>query len=477
MGALPQILIHADAVDFIDDGALEALFAHAEPDPAQVREIVSRSVALEPLTVAETAVLLAVRNPEMLDEIFAAARGLKRAVYGNRIVLFAPLYIGNDCVNECAYCAFHAGNRDVARRTLSDEQIRREVQALENAGHRRTILVFGEHPRYDAHYMAHCLELVYSVRAGRGEIRRASVNAAPLDVAGFRTVAAAGIATFQIFQETYHHATYARVHGTRSRKSDYLWRLSAMDRAMEAGIGDVGIGALFGLYDWRFEVLGLVAHARHLMERHGAGPHTLSFPRLQPASGVQMDRLGEEWLVSDADYRRMVAILRLAVPYAGMVCTARESADVRRSALALGVTQMDAGTRIDLGGYTEASDSQVFEREQFRIGDVRPLDEVVRELLDGDFIPSFCTACYRLGRTGERFMEQARPGEVHRLCTPNALATLQEYLIDYASPATRALGEGRLREEVARIEGPRERRAVVARLRRIAEGGERDLYA
>jgi len=314
---------------------------------------------------------------------------------------------------------------------------------------------------------------VYAVKAGRGEIRRVNVNAAPLDVAGFATVKAAGIGTYQIFQETYHRATYARMHPPGTRKSDYLWRLSAMDRAMQGGVDDVGIGALFGLYDWRFEVLGLVAHALHLQKCFGVGPHTVSFPRIQPACGVELE---DDWRVSDADFKRLIAVLRLAVPYTGLICTARESAEIRRAVLDFGVSQIDAGSRIELGGYTEVGDAQVLQREQFALGDLRPLDEVVRELLQTGYIPSWCTSCYRLGRTGEHFMEFAIPGFIKRFCTPNALTTLMEYLTDYATPETRAEGERLIAAELAKMpESPR-KRELVDRLRRIREAGERDLY-
>ena len=426
------------ACDFIDEARIESLLD--EPvDAAEVRDVIAKSLAKEPLTEAETAVLLNAESPHLVDEIFDAARQLKRDVYGNRIVLFAPLYIGNECVNDCAYCGFRCGNKAAIRRTLNVPEVQAQVTALEQQGHKRLILVFGEHPWYTPEFIADTVRAVYAVKDGHGEIRRVNINAAPLDHDGFRTVKAAGIGTYQVFQETYHHATYAEVHPYGTRKADYLWRLDALDRAYESGCDDVGIGALFGLYDWRFEVLGLVSHARHLMAKFNCGPHTISFPRLRPASGVHLD---ERWLVSDDDFKRLVAILRLSVPYTGMILTAREPANVRQELLGFGVSQIDAGSRIELGGYTEAGDAQqqVCEREQFELGDVRSLDEVVGQLLTDGYIPSFCTACYRLGRTGEQFMEFAIPGFIERLCTPNALTTLQEYLVDYASPATRALG-------------------------------------
>jgi 2-iminoacetate synthase len=460
--------------DFIDENLIHELL-NIEPSPQQVREIIAKSLAKEPLAVAETAALVNTRAPELISEIFDAARKLKRDVYGNRIVLFAPLYIGNLCINDCKYCGFRRSNTEAKRRTLSSLEIRAQVAVLERQGHKRLILVFGEHSKYSPEFIAETVRTVYSVHEGHGDIRRVNINAAPLDHAGYRTVKEAGIGTYQVFQETYHHVTYAKVHPRDTRKGDYLWRLDALDRAWESGCDDVGIGALFGLYDWRFEVLGLVRHAHHLMDKFGCGPHTISFPRLRPASGVQLD---DRWLVSDDELKRIVAILRLSVPYTGMILTAREPAELRRELLGFGVSQIDAGSRIELGGYTEAGDAQqqIREREQFELGDVRSLDTVIGELLADDYIPSFCTACYRLGRTGEEFMEFAIPGFIQRLCTPNGLTTLKEYLVDYASPATRSLGEQLIQRELDKMPDGNRKQEVVRRLRQIETTGARDLY-
>lgn len=457
--------------DFIDESAIEELLTSPPADMAEIDEIIAKSMAKQPLSVEETSRLLSNGSPEALERIYAAARQLKRDVYGNRIVLFAPLYIGNLCRNDCAYCAFRRSNKQVVRRTLEEEDIRRQVMALEQMGHKRLIVVFGEHPHYDAEFIAECVQHVYAVKSGRGEIRRVNVNAAPMDHRGYEIVKSAGIGTYQIFQETYHHETYRRVHPGITRKSDYLWRLDGVARAIEAECDDVGIGALFGLYDWRFEVLSLVSHALHLQRHYNVGPHTISFPRLRPASGVKLD---EQYLVSDADFQRLVAVLRLAVPYTGLILTAREPAEVRRTVLEFGVSQIDAGSRIELGGYTEAGDAQIMEREQFHLGDVRPLDAVMRELLENDYIPSFCTACYRLGRTGEQFMEFAIPGFIQNLCTPNALTTLLEYLLDYASPETRAAGMAAIARELERMPDGAQKRQLQERLAQI-EHGQRDL--
>ena len=457
--------------DFIDDEHLHGLL-NRSADAAEVRDIIAKSMAKQPLAVEETAALLAADSPELIEEIFAAARQLKRNVYGNRIVIFAPLYIGNECNNDCQYCAFRHTNKQVIRRTLDEDEIRNQVLALENKGHKRLILVFGDHPQYDADFIAECVRHVYGTASRHGEIRRVSINAAPMDHQGYAIINAAKIATYQIFQETYHHETYHRVHPPNTRKAEYLWRLDGVARAIEAECDDVGIGALFGLYDWRFEVLGLVSHALHLQKHYNVGPHTISFPRLRPASGVKLD---DKYLVSDENFKRLVAILRLSVPYTGMVLTAREPPEVRREVLALGVSQIDAGSRVELGGYTELGDTQVMEREQFELGDIRPLDVVLRELLVDGYIPSFCTACYRLGRTGEDFMGFSIPGFIQNLCTPNALTTLLEYLIDYATPETRALGQATIEREIARLPESDRKRQLLDRLDRIRRSDERDL--
>ena len=458
--------------DFINDAHLNELLAGGAPDAAQVREVIAKALSKQALSAEETALLLKADAPELREEIFAAARELKDRVYGNRIVLFAPLYVGNRCVNDCAYCGFRRSNPDALRRTLSAEELRKQVEALENAGHKRLILVFGEHAAYPPEFIAQCVRDVYATKVGHGEIRRVNINAAPLDIEGYRVVKASGIGTYQIFQETYHRETYARCHPAGTRKADFLWRLNGLGRAMEAGCDDVGIGALFGLYDWRFEVLGLVTHALHL-QRYGCGPHTISFPRLRPACGVDLD---PRWMVEDADFLRVIAILRLAVPYTGLILTAREKPGLRRTALGFGVSQIDAGSRIEIGGYTEAGDAQIMEREQFSLGDVRPLDAVIRQLLEDGYVPSFCTSCYRLGRTGEHFMEFAIPGFIKRFCTPNALTTLTEYLSDYASPETRAAGERLVAQELARLEDSPVKRQLIERIEKIRTSEERDLY-
>jgi 2-iminoacetate synthase len=460
--------------DFIDDEKISTLINDTREDHGKVREIIAKSMAKQPLSVAETAVLIAANSPELIEEIFAAARQLKKDVYGNRIVLFAPLYIGNFCVNDCKYCAFRRSLLTTVRKTLNETETIQQVEALEDAGHKRLILVFGEHHDYTPEFIANTVKTVYGVTKGNGEIRRVNINAAPMTAEGFKTVKASGIGTYQIFQETYHHQTYSKCHPPQTHKGDYLWRLDGLSRAFEAGCDDMGIGALFGLYDWRFEVLGLITHARHLEACYNVGPHTISFPRLRPAHGVNFD---PKFFVSDADFKRLVAILRLAVPYTGLILTARETAEIRREVLQFGVSQIDAGTRLELGGYSEKkSDKQELRREQFQLGDVRSLDEIMLELLQDGYIPSFCTSCYRLGRTGEHFMEYAIPGFIQQFCTPNALITLSEYLEDYASEPTKAAGYRLIEAELMKIDNTGKREQIKQRITEVKINGKRDLY-
>ncbi len=473
MCAVKTSNLSENAVDFINDKEIEALLNNTSPDAGYVREIIAKSLDKQALSVNETAALVAADSPELVEEIFSAARELKRRVYGNRIVLFAPLYIGSYCTNNCAYCGFKRSNPDAVRRTLTPEEVVKQVEALEDRGHKRLILVFGEHPWYTPQFIADTVRTVYATKKGHGEIRRVNINAAPLDHDGFATVKEAGIGTYQIFHETYHHETYKRMHPPMTHKANYLWRLDGLNRAQEAGLDDVGIGALFGLYDWRFELLSLVTHSLFLQKHYNVGPHTISFPRLKAASGVNLD---EKYLVSDANFTRLIAILRLAVPYTGLILTARENPQLRRQVMEFGVSQIDAGSRIEIGGYTEAGDSQCMEKEQFALGDIRSLDEVACELLTDGYIPSWCTACYRLGRTGEHFMEFAIPGFIKRFCTPNALSTLMEYLTDYASPETRAAGEKLIKAELDKMEDSPQKTELVNRLKQIRETQKRDLY-
>jgi 2-iminoacetate synthase len=420
----------------IDEAKIGLWLEEGGADAGRVREILSKARALGGLEETEVCALAGVTEPELLEEIYAAAREVKETIYGRRLVLFAPLYVSNLCGNECVYCAFRAGNRGIRRKALSQSEIEAETLALIRQGHKRVLLVAGEsYPVEGFDYIIRAIEAVYRTREGRGEVRRVNVNVAPLELDEFKQLKAAGIGTYQLFQETYDRRTYAAVH-RGGRKADFEWRISAMDRAMQAGIDDVGIGVLFGLADWRFEILALMQHIRHLEKRFGVGPHTISMPRLEPAQGSDV-AAHPPAPVSDADFKKIVAILRLAVPYTGMIMSTREGAAMRRETFALGVSQISAGSRTNPGGYAQ---QEVYE-QQFCLGDHRTLDEVVRDVAALGYIPSFCTACYRLGRTGRDFMDLAKPGEIKKHCEPNALSTFQEYLIDYASPQTRAVGE------------------------------------
>lgn len=439
-------------------------------DAAAVRDILARARELRGLDPEDVARLASVNDPGLTAELFEAAAKVKQSIYGKRLVLFAPLYISNMCGNECLYCAFRATNRDVVRRSLSQEEIARETRTLIDQGHKRALLVAGEaYAKKGIGYILESIATIYSVKSGRGEIRRVNVNIAPLDLPEFRQIKEAGIGTYQLFQETYHRPTYETVH-TAGKKADYDWRIGTMDRAMEAGIDDVGIGVLFGLADWRFEILALMQHIRHLEKRFGVGPHTISVPRLEPATGSNLAAHPPR-AVSDADFRKIVAILRLAVPYTGIIMSTRETANLRRESFALGVSQISAGSRTNPGGY---SDGATITGEQFSLGDHRPLDDVVRDVASMGYVPSFCTACYRLGRTGADFMDLAKPGEIKKHCDPNALATFLEYLVDFGSAATREAGEGLISRQLDGMNA--EEREFAEKMLARVRSGHRDVY-
>ncbi|MFN8211518.1 MAG: [FeFe] hydrogenase H-cluster radical SAM maturase HydG [Bacteroidales bacterium] len=456
---------------FIDPAEIWALINNTKADAKRVRDIIAKSLNKERLTMEETAVLINSAGTGLIDEIKEGARELKKKVYGNRIVLFAPLYVGNKCSNNCQYCGFRATNHEAVRKTLSDSELIKEVEALEDNGQKRLILVYGEHPEYSADYIAHTVKIVYGIRKGHGEIRRVNINAAPFDIEGFRKVGEAGIGTYQVFQETYHPEAYSWYH-LGGKKKDYDYRLTALDRAQEAGIDDVGVGALFGLYDWRFEVLGLVRHTNHLEACYNVGPHTISFPRIKDALSLNMKN---DYSVSDDDFKKLVAILRLAVPYTGLILTARETPDVRREVMQYGVSQIDGGTKIELGSYADIkNEEQNLNREQFRINDPRSLAEVIDELLEHDYLPSFCTSCYRMGRTGEHFMEFSVPGFIKNFCTPNAILTLSEYICDYATGDLAEKGWKAIEKNMQTLE-----KGMAAKTREKIEKikkGERDIY-
>jgi 2-iminoacetate synthase len=456
---------------FINEKEIEAhLVAAARAGADRARDVIARAMELKGLDSRDVAVLLQCQDPEVMEEMFHAAREVKEAIYGNRLVLFAPLYISNLCQNDCQYCAFRVRNKKIKRRALTQGEIAEEIRLLERTGHKRILLVAGEaYPGEGFDYILNSIETIYGVHEGRGEIRRVNVNIAPLTVEEFRRLRAAKIGTYQLFQETYHLPTYKKMH-LSGPKADYDWRVTAIGRAFEGGIDDVGIGVLFGLYDFRFETLALLQHIRHLEEDYGVGPHTISVPRLEPANGSDIAS-NPPYPVSDMEFKKIVAILRLAVPYTGIIMSTRETAKMRAETFALGVSQISAGSRTNPGGYTEGEKPD----GQFQLGDHRNLDEVISDVVRMGYLPSFCTACYRKGRTGEDFMDLAKPGTIKHFCLPNALLTFKEYLVDYARPETRKAGLELIEKNLEDIPSPNRQDETKNRLSLI-EGGKRDLY-
>jgi 2-iminoacetate synthase len=439
------------------------------PGEGELNGILDHARELKGISFAEAERLLMVEDDSHLEAIAETARHIKEEIYGRRLVLFAPLYVSNLCNNDCQYCAFKKSNRSIPRRTLTPEEVAREVQALVQQGHKRILLVSGEGLGMNAlDYTIEAIDTIYGVKMGKGEIRRINVNIAALPVEGYKRLKAARIGTYQLFQETYHAGTYKKMHPS-GPKSDYIHHLTAMDRAMEAGIDDVGVGILFGLEDFRFEIMALLQHIRHLEERFGTGVHTISIPRLEPATGSEIS-VNPPHPVNDRDFRKIVSILRITVPYTGMILSTREGAEMRREALSLGISQISAGSRTNPGGYSESDAA-----EQFSLGDHRSLEEVIRDIASMGHIPSFCTGCYRLGRTGKDFMDLAKPGLIKHYCLPNALTSFKEYLVNYASPETRAVGEKLIGEMLADIPREELRAKTAAALKRI-EGGETDIY-
>jgi 2-iminoacetate synthase len=465
-------LITHERADFICEQEIEGILAHRQcPTPAQVRELLAKAREMHGLSMDEVARLSFVESPELLQEIFSAAKQIKEEIYGSRLVLFAPLYISNRCANECTYCAFRATNTSLTRRTLTQEEIAEETRILIRQGHKRVLIVSGEAlPPEGFQYILDSIATVYDTKIGPGEIRRVNVNLAPQTTDRFRQLKEANIGTFQLFQETYHRPTYAAVH-LKGTKRDYDWRTTAFDRAMEAGIDDVGIGVLFGLYDWRFEIIAMMQHIRHLEQKFGVGPHTISFPRIEPAVGSDIASRPPH-AVSDADFLKMIAIMRLAVPYTGMIMSTREGADVRRSTFEVGISQISAGSRTDPGGYKDGEGDP--NGSQFQLGDHRSMEEVISDVVSLGYLPSFCTACYRLGRTGQDFMDLAKPGEIKYHCHPNALSTFQEYLCDYASPQAKSAGEKLISIELQHMDV--QQTACARPLLKQVRRGERDVF-
>jgi 2-iminoacetate synthase len=441
------------------------------PDASKVTAVLEKAKEMKGLEMEDVAILSNIVDPMQLFELFEVANHIKEKIYGKRLVIFAPLYISNLCANECSYCAFRAKNKSIVRRALTQDEIKKETEILIKQGHKRLLVVAGEsYPKQGFQYVIDSIASVYETKVGNGEIRRVNVNIAPLDLPEFKLLKEAKIGTFQLFQETYHRETYKQVH-TGGKKKDYDYRITALHRAMEAGIDDVGIGVLFGLADFRFELLALMQHIRELERAFGVGPHTISVPRLEPAIGSEVAS-HPPYAVSDLDFRKIVAILRLAVPYTGIIMSTRETAHMRRDTFALGVSQISAGSRTNPGGYTDSQHED--DGSQFCLGDHRPLDEVVRDVAEMGYIPSFCTGCYRLGRTGQDFMDRAKPGDIKNHCNPNAVSTFQEYLMDYASYETRLIGEGLIEDVINSMSGVARERAIM--LLEKVKKGQHDMY-
>jgi len=469
--------------DFIDEEAIfSSLERHRSPAPSHVREILAKSMTCEALSPDDTATLLNVEDPALLAEMAEAAATVKKKVYDNRIVTFAPLYLSNLCVNNCLYCGFRADNKDQLRRRLTLDEVRAETKILAGEiGHKRLIVVYGEHPESSTEYITETIEAIYGVsvgtRRGTGQIRRVNVNAAPLPIEDLRVLKDVGIGTFQVFQETYHHETYRRVHPANTLKGNYRWRLTCMHRAQEAGVDDVGLGVLFGLYDWKFEVMGLLSHAHELEKELGVGPHTISFPRLEPAHNAKVGP-DSQYAVDDEEYKRLVTVLRLAVPYTGLIITARETPAIRDEMIPRGCTQTDASTRIGVGAYSDFCSEQEADRQQFMLGDTRSLETLICDLARRGIITSFCTAGYRCGRTGTCIMDMLKSGKEGKLCKVNAVLTFREWLDDFASPEALTACTPVIESELAEIRNatrPDFFAAFTDRYNRICRG-ERDLY-
>jgi 2-iminoacetate synthase len=467
---------------FINPGSIEKELALSEePRSSQVRDILAKSLSIETLSIQEAGALMRVRDQELIEEMKTAALAIKRKVYDNRIVVFAPLYLGSFCVNDCLYCGFRASNAEAQRRVLNREEILAETRVLAgNIGHKRLIVVYGEHPSNDIDYMVDTIQTIYSVGGQgeevRGRIRRVNVNAPTLSIAELSKLKNAGIGTYQVFQETYHPGAYRNVHPASTIKGDYLWRLYSMHRALDAGVDDVGLGALFGLYDWRFDVMGLLTHNIELEKRFGIGAHTISFPRLEPALNTPYTE-NPRYKVSDSDFRKLMLIIRLAVPHTGMIITCRETAAMKKESLYLGVTQTDASSKIGIGAYSDGDGTQAGARQQFMLGDTRSLQEMIREFASLGFITSFCTAGYRCGRTGECIMGLLREGKEGKFCKLNAVITFREWLDDFADNDTRSIAEPLILKEIEEIK--KTNPAIFSQFMKyylLTKEGERDLY-
>lgn len=462
------------AEEFIIDEEIYSSIEEGEKlaqDKEYVKNLLERSRDFKGLTHREAAVLLSVEDEELVQEMFKVAGEIKERIYGNRIVLFAPLYLSNHCVNNCEYCGYQHCNSDLLRKKLTQDQIAKEVQALEAMGHKRLALELGEDPiNNPIEYVLESLKTIYSLKFDNGAIRRCNVNIAATTVEEYEMLKDAGIGTYILFQETYHKPTYENLH-PNGPKHNYNWHTTAMHRARAAGIDDVGMGVLYGLYEHKYDTIALLMHAEHLDKETGVGPHTLSVPRLRPAEGVDTNKYPH--MLKDEEFKKLVAILRITVPYTGIILSTREEANFREEVLSVGVSQVSAGSCTGVGGY--ADENKIKENTaQFEVSDERSPSEVMRSLCNQGYIPSYCTACYREGRTGERFMALAKSGQIHNVCLPNALLTFKEYLIDYADEETKEVGEKAILKNLETIPNEAAKEACLKKLERI-ENGERDL--
>ncbi|MDT9337646.1 [FeFe] hydrogenase H-cluster radical SAM maturase HydG [Clostridium perfringens] len=463
-----------NALDFIKDDEINSLIAKGKElvsDKELVREIIEKSKSAEGLTPEETAVLLNLEDKELIEEMFKAARQVKEKLYGKRLVVFAPLYVSNYCVNNCTYCGYKHCNDELKRKKLNKEQLIEEVKVLESLGHKRIALEAGEDPvNAPLDYILDCIKSIYSIKFDNGSIRRINVNIAATTVENYKKLKDAEIGTYILFQETYHKPTYERLH-VSGPKHNYNYHTTAMHRAREAGIDDIGMGVLYGLYDYKYETLAMLMHAMDLEETTGVGPHTLSVPRIRPAENVSLENY--PYLVDDEDFKKIVAILRLAVPYAGLILSTREEPGLRDEIIALGVSQVSTGSCTGVGGYSEAySDPE--EKPQFEVGDHRSPVEMIESLMEAGYIPSYCTACYREGRTGERFMDIVKSGELYKICEANALITLKEFIDDYGTDRTREIGDKLIKKSIDEIDNESFRKSVEEKINKISNG-TRDL--
>jgi 2-iminoacetate synthase len=463
-----------ETASFINEPAIYAALEEGARAVSRnsVEAIIKKASDAHGLTLPEVAILLNTQDPELVEEIYKTARRIKQKIYGRRLVLFAPLYVSDYCVNNCVYCGYGAGHK-FSRRKLTMEEIKKETLVLLNMGHKRLAMEAGEDPENcPIDYVLNAIDAVYSVETKNANIRRININIAATTVDEYKMLKAADIGTYILFQETYHRSTYAKMH-PRGPKHNYDWHTTAFDRAMQGGIDDVGAGVLFGLYDHKFEMLAMMQHAEHLEAEFGCGPHTISVPRIRPAGGINLESFPH--IVSDDEFKKLIAIIRLAVPYTGMIISTREDASLRNECLELGISQLSGGSCTGVGGYCEENDKGVKQPTQFQVNDERPLDQVMYDISEAGHLPSFCTACYRNGRTGDRFMAVAKSGEIQNLCQPNAILTLKEYLVDFASPATKEIGEKVIAEHLQKIPNEKLRRVTESRLIEI-EQGKRDLY-